>query len=230
MKGELTPEAKQQLMMRFGSRLVHDVAGPIDQISSLLALFIRRYKAQVDDEGNALLAHIDAARFRLANTGAGLRTFFRVITTDQTLQPVNLNEVAAAAVSSLRKQIADADAEVVIHDLPSIDGDPELLRILFQSLLENALKFRRNDEHPCVDVSAEVVAGRHVLRVADNGIGIDPANCEIVFEPFKKLNGQLYPGAGLGLALVDAIARMHGGTARLEPLPHGAVALVELPG
>src|SRR4051794_18700294 len=151
MKGELTPEDKQQLMIRFGSRLVHDIAGPIDQISSLLALFVRRYKGQVDEEGNALLAHIDAARFRLANSGVGLRTFFRVITTARPLEPVNPAKVGTAAVSALRKQIDEAHAEVIVCDMPSIDGDPEMLRILFQSLLENALKFRRADERPCVE-------------------------------------------------------------------------------
>ena len=62
------PKKNAQLLMHFGSRAVHDLAGPIDQISSLLALFLRRYHGKMDGDADSLLTHIDAARLRLSNT------------------------------------------------------------------------------------------------------------------------------------------------------------------
>lgn len=228
MTGELSPEDKQQLLIQFGARAVHDIAGPIDQVSSLIALFIRRYQNKVDEDGSALLSHIEAARLRLANTGSALRNFFRVVTAERTHAPVDLNVIAQAVLSGLSVQLHDA--EVVVTDLPVVDGDEELLTLLFRELVSNSLKFRNRDTPLCVEIASEKIAGRHVIHVSDNGIGIDMANAETVFEPFKRLNGHQYPGSGLGLTIVRTIARLHGGDARIEPRKGGTTVTVEFPG
>lgn len=225
----LTAEEKRQLLMQFGSRAVHDLAGPMDQISSLLALFLRRYQGKIDKDADSLLTHIDAARLRLSNTGNALRKYFQIVTADCGRTEVDLNSVWTSSTAGLSKQIAESDAELHAGELPVVSGDGELLSLLFQALLENALKFRQKDVRPRVSVSAQRHDGHHVIEVRDNGIGIDQANCEVVFEPFKRLNGHLYPGAGLGLAMARTIAALHGGRIRMEPAEPGARVVVELP-
>src|SRR5215471_3318144 len=96
--GPLSIEEKRQLLAQFGSRAVHDIAGPIDQVSSLIALFVRRYQNKID---------------------------------------------------------AESDAEIRAGSLPHIVGDAELLTLLFQTLLDNSLKFRRSGVRPSIDVSAQ---------------------------------------------------------------------------
>jgi light-regulated signal transduction histidine kinase (bacteriophytochrome) len=223
-------EEKRRLVALFGSRAVHDIAGPVDQISSLVALFIRRYQKKIDPDADALLSHIEMARQRLTNTSAGLRKYVQALNTDLTHGPVDLNAVWQSAVASAGKQIAESEAEISSRDLPQVAGDSELLTVLFQALLDNALKFRRKDVRPLIEVSAEPAGDRHLIAISDNGIGIDRAQCEVVFEPFKRLNGHLYPGAGLGLPTAQMIVGLHGGRIRIEPGPsQGARVLVELP-
>jgi len=127
------------------------------------------------------------------------------------------------------KQIAESGAVLQSGELPVVTGDSEKLGLLFQALIENALKFRRKDVPPRVTVSAQRIGARHVIEVADNGIGVEATSCEIVFEPFKRLNGHLYAGAGLGLAMARTIAALHGGSIRMESSESGARVVIELP-
>jgi light-regulated signal transduction histidine kinase (bacteriophytochrome) len=225
----LSAEEKRQRLMQFGARAVHDLAGPIDQISSLLALFLRRYNGKIDRDADALLTHIDAARLRLSNTGNALRRYFQIVTAACERTEVDMNSVWKSAAAALSRQIAESEAEVHVNELPVVTGDREMLGLLFQAVLDNALKFRRKDVRPSVWVSAQRQGNRQVIEVLDNGIGIDPASCEVVFEPFKRLSGHLYPGAGLGLAMARTIADLHGGCIRIEPAETGARVRVELP-
>ncbi len=218
-------EEKRQLLLKFASSTVHEVAGPIDQISSLVALFVRRYRGKLDDDADTLLSHIEAARLRLGNAGAGLRKYFQIITAEGGNVPIDMNAALNSAWVSLGKQIAGSAAELSAGSLPTVTGDRDLLTLLFQALLENALKFRRLAVPPRVSVSAQ----SHVFQVGDNGIGIDGRYLDAVFEPFRKLNGHEYPGAGLGLTLARTIVELHDGRIWIEPGSPGTQVFFELP-
>jgi len=221
----MAQDARQKLL-QFASHAAHDLAGPVDQISSLVALFVHRYRGKVDHEAEALLTHIESARSRLDLTAAGLRKCFQVSTTEGGHAPVDLNGAWLAALVPLGKEIAQSGGEVRAGDLPVVEGNRELLILLFQVLVENALKFRRPDVPPRVLASVN----GPVLQVSDNGIGVDPQYREMVFEPFKKLNGHAYPGAGLGLTMARMIVEMHGGSIWLDSADEGTRVCFELPG
>jgi len=107
--------------------------------------------------------------------------------------------------------IRENEAQVTSDPLPTVYGSESLLGRLFQNLLGNAIKFRR-EEPPQVHVSAEPSADAWHFSVEDNGIGMDPENYEKIFAPLIRLHAEsIFPGTGIGLAACRSIVERHGG-------------------
>jgi light-regulated signal transduction histidine kinase (bacteriophytochrome) len=128
-------------------------------------------------------------------------------------------DIVGAALNNLGAAIADAAARIEVGDLPEIDGDRTQLVQLFQNLIGNAIKFRR-DEAPVVRISA--VAGDKFAQftVEDNGIGIDREYVDKVFLIFQRLHDrEKYSGTGIGLAIVKKVVERHGGKVWIDSTP-----------
>ena len=99
-------------------------------------------------------------------------------------------------------------------------GDPKLIRLAIQNLLENAAKFSRPDHTNHIRVTTVREEGSTTLTVSDEGIGFDPVYAEKIFLPFERLHpDDAIPGTGIGLANVRRIAERHGGRAWAESAP-----------
>ncbi|WP_320443084.1 sensor histidine kinase [Halosolutus halophilus] len=119
----------------------------------------------------------------------------------------------------LEVQLAESDATVDTEALPRVEGDRNQLRQLFQNLLSNAIEYS-GDEPPRVHVTAERNGSNCTVSVADEGIGIDPADSDRVFEVFRRLHGrEEYEGTGIGLALCKRIVERHGGEIWVDSEP-----------
>jgi signal transduction histidine kinase len=99
--------------------------------------------------------------------------------------------------------------------MPTVAGDPIQLVQLFQNLVGNAIKFRREVD-PVVRVRAVGGDGSWQFSVEDNGIGIEASHFDRIFQVFERLHGKEYPGTGIGLALCKKIVERHGGRIWLE--------------
>jgi light-regulated signal transduction histidine kinase (bacteriophytochrome) len=220
---------RPQRWLQFASVAAHDIVGPVDQVLSLAALFIKRYRGKVDGEADTLLALMERAQARLGATATGLRKCFQVSSGSSVKVRVDMNEALAGVQEALKTQIAESQAEVRAETLPDAQGDRQLLGLLLQAIIENALKFCGAATRPKVVVSASQSSNGQIFQVKDNGIGIDPQFSEAVFDAFKTLNGHLYPGAGLGLTLARMIVELHGGRIWIEPVMGGTVVRFELP-
>ena len=96
-------------------------------------------------------------------------------------------------------------------------GDPHLVRIALQNLLDNAFKFTGRRPDALVEVGTTVEQGRRVFFVRDNGCGFNMAYADKLFSPFQRLHAETeFPGTGIGLATVKRIIGRHGGTIRPE--------------
>lgn len=144
---------------------------------------------------------------------------------------VDVSSVARQVVADLaaeggRDVRVDVAADLVVH------ADPLLLRLVLENLLSNALKATRDVASPVVEVAGgSLVDGLVELTVADNGLGLDPADVGRLFVPLGRLHDdEIFPGVGLGLASVARIVESHGGTVGATGEPgSGAVFSVTFP-
>jgi signal transduction histidine kinase len=205
----------------------HDLQEPLRKVSSFCQLLQRRYGGQLDERADQYIEFaVDGAQ-RMQRLINDLLTFSRVGRTAEGFERVELGSVAAAAVAQLDATRAELGGEVVVGELPVVDGDPALLRQLLVNLVGNGLKFHREGVAPVVRVHARRAGGIWEVLVADNGIGIEPEYADKVFVIFQRLHGRdSYPGTGIGLALAKKIVEFHGGRIRLAPADGPGATLV----
>jgi light-regulated signal transduction histidine kinase (bacteriophytochrome) len=145
-----------------------------------------------------------------------LLAFSRIGTQGQAFQPADCEAVLQTAMRNLQLAIRESGAQITHDPLPTLMGDATQLAQLFQNLIGNALKFRR-EESPEIHIRAGLKDGIWCLSVRDNGIGIEAKYFDQIFVVFQRLHGRVaYPGTGIGLAICKKIVERHGGTIWVE--------------
>jgi PAS domain S-box-containing protein len=189
----------------------HDLQEPLRMVSSYMQLLSRRYKGKLDSNADEFIAFaVDGAK-RMQQLINDMLEFSRVATRGHEFKPVEADTALKQALWNLKAAIEESHANVTFDPLPVVNADSGQLTQLFQNLIGNALKFRRQ-EPPRVHVSAERRAKEWVFSVRDNGIGIEPQHLERIFVIFQRLHAASeFPGTGLGLAICKKIAERHGG-------------------
>jgi light-regulated signal transduction histidine kinase (bacteriophytochrome) len=123
-------------------------------------------------------------------------------------------------LSRIAREVLDEHAQSGSPYRPSLDiepdcftvGDPQLLRVMMQNLLENAWKYTARTPQPRIEFGRETADGKSVFRVRDNGVGFDMQYAERLFRPFQRLHKpEEFEGTGIGLATVARIVHRHGG-------------------
>ena len=134
-------------------------------------------------------------------------------------QRVDCDQLVEWATVDLHEAIAAAGATVTHAPLPTVTGMRTEIEQLFTNLVGNAVKFR-GEEPVRVHVSAARDGPMWRFSVADNGIGIDPAQAERIFDVFRRLHKPgSYPGTGIGLAICKKVVEHHGGRIWVESQP-----------
>jgi hypothetical protein len=154
---------------------------------------------------------VDGAK-RMQALIADLLAFSRVGRDTDGFAPVDMDAVLSHALAMLEERVFEADADIVRHPLPVLDGDAVLLTALFQNLVGNALKYRSTERRLRIEIAAEREDGNWLFTIADNGIGIEPQYAERIFTIFQRLHlRDQYGGTGIGLALCRKIVEFHRG-------------------
>jgi light-regulated signal transduction histidine kinase (bacteriophytochrome) len=213
---EVVTQALLSGLTKLSARAGHDLLGSLNQAGTLLALFIERYRDQLGTDADHLLDHMQRATTRMEGVVAGVRKYMEIAGRPPRFGPVDLNTALAASLGLLEKPIAESGAVIVSDPLPVVSADAAQMVTIFEILIGNAIKFRRPDAPPRIEVYLRRAGDTGSIAVADNGIGIDPEFSEMLFQPFKRLNGAEYPGTGLGLATAKLITEMHGGNIRID--------------
>jgi signal transduction histidine kinase len=193
----------------------HDLQEPLRKVASFCQMLERRYAGQLDARADQYIYYaVDGAK-RMQNLINDLLAFSRVGRTTTAFKPVDLSVTVANALSDLETRLSEVNGTVEVGELPTLPGDPSLLRQLFMNLIGNALKFR-SELPPHVQITAERAGPLWRFTVKDNGIGIDPRYAEKIFAIFSRLHAREdYEGTGIGLALCRKIVEFHGGTIRV---------------
>jgi light-regulated signal transduction histidine kinase (bacteriophytochrome) len=199
----------------------HDLQEPLRTLSGFAQLLQRRHGEQLDPEGRDFVGYILTSAARMQSLIDDLLEYSRVGQTELRLETIDSNELMEEVARSLDGAILDAGANVVVHALPSVQGDRHLLERLFLNLISNAIKFRRG-EHPRIEVFGVSSDDKWTFSVVDDGIGVDPSKVERIFDVFTRLLPRdRYDGTGMGLAICHRIAERHGGRIWVESRPEG---------
>ena len=198
----------------------HDLQEPLRMVASYCQLLQRRYKGKLDQDADEFIGFAVEGATRMQRMINELLNYSRVGRKSAGFAPVECREVVDAALAALAAAIEESGARVSIGELPNVVGEGTLLQQLFQNLVGNALKFRRDDAAPEIAITAERGDGLWQFAVADNGIGIEPEYAERIFLLFQRLHERTkYPGTGIGLALCKKVVEHHGGRIWVESAP-----------
>ncbi|MCY2927204.1 MAG: ATP-binding protein [Planctomycetota bacterium] len=196
----------------------HDLQEPLRMVTSFGGILRDRYDQALDAKGKEYLGFIVEAGQRMHSLVRGLLDYSRIRGRRRN-EAVNLGACVAEALANLRTSIDEAGATLEVGEMPALEVDPGQITQLFQNLLANAVKFRA-DRPPRVEISARPEGATWIVRVADNGIGIDPRYAERIFQIFQRLHThEAFSGTGIGLAICRKIIEGHGGRIWVESAP-----------
>ena len=194
----------------------HDLQEPLRKVASFCQLLQRRYSGQLDERADQYIEFaVDGAK-RMQELINDLLAFSRVGRIVRDSVEVSCTAVLAQARANLAAAIEQSGATIEAGDLPTVKAEVPLLTAVFQNLVSNALKFRR-DEAPHIVIDAHQDGEFWEFSFSDNGIGIDADYAERIFVIFQRLHGKgEYPGTGIGLAMCRKIIEYHGGRIWLD--------------
>jgi len=218
-------------LQQFAYIASHDLQEPLRMVSSFVQMLANRYRGRLDQDADEFIQFAVEGAQRMHDLIRDLLAYARVDTVKGKLGRVDCGRALRRALEDVRMAVQESDALVTQGDLPAVPGDEARVAQVFQNLIGNALKFRREGVRPEVHVDAVEGEGEWTFRVRDNGVGIDPNFYERIFQIFQRLHARdEYTGTGIGLSICKKIVERHGGRIWVESTPgQGSVFFFTLP-
>ncbi len=198
----------------------HDLREPLRSLVNYPEKLQKTYGGKIDAQADEWIGKTIAGATRMRRLIEDLSLYSRAVRSDQVFNPVNTAAAAGEACANLQAAIEECEAEVVLDYLPTVTGNRELLILLFQNLIGNAVKFRAADRPVRVEVRARRKVDDWLFWVRDNGIGIESKYLTRIFGLGQRLHStKQYAGTGFGLAICEKIVARHGGRLWVESEP-----------
>jgi light-regulated signal transduction histidine kinase (bacteriophytochrome) len=224
-------KAAQRDFEAFAYSVSHDLRAPLRHITAFAEILQRGGLARLDETERSSVQAIKEAADRMNQLINDLLRLSRVGRAEMNCTDVPLNEVVRQAQNDLAPETFGRKIQWRIPSLPTIHGDPTLLRHLFGHIIGNALKFSRVRDIAEIEIGAREEPDRWVVHIRDNGLGFDQRFVGRLFGVFQRLHTEReFEGTGIGLAIVHKIAARHGGETWAEGrLNEGATFFFTLP-
>jgi signal transduction histidine kinase len=205
-------ETTNRELEAFSYSVSHDLRAPLRAIDGFS-------KAVLEDCGEALgetgARHLDRVRGATRQMGLlidDLLDLARISRSEMRRQPVDLGAIGKEIAASLTQAQPDRQVSFLFGDGLSVEGDPQLLRVVLDNLLRNAWKFTAKHPSARIELGQSGENGGKKFYVRDDGAGFDMAHADLLFAPFQRLHRQSdFEGTGVGLATVQRIIHRHGG-------------------
>lgn len=197
----------------FANIVAHDLNAPVHKIIAFGDLLLEMHGNEISEDAKDCLVRMKNATNRMGQLITDLLRYSRITSQKKKKEWTSLNSVLEDVLSDIDIKVQESGAQIEITPLPEVYGDPVQLRQLFQNLILNAIKFKKEGEKPVIHVDADASWIKdYKIQVQDNGIGFENEYAHKIFEPFRRLHGEnQYDGTGMGLAICKKIATNHNG-------------------
>lgn len=197
----------------FNRSVSHDLRGPLGGIGGLARLAEQALNKGDTVTAQRLLSPIAEQAETSQRLVTALLALARAGDVPLQLQPVDLRALAQEVAGSIAAG-DDGVPPIDIGALPTVTGDADLLRAVFNNLIGNAVKFSAGRDGAQVRVDADSAPDGVTVHVRDNGVGFDESAASSLFEPFARLHGRAFAGSGVGLSIVRRAVERHRGSVR----------------
>lgn len=202
----------------FSYSVSHDLRAPLRSIDGFSQALVEDAGPALGPEAREHLDRIRAATQRMGRLIDDIIGLSKVSLAEMQFERIDVTDLVEQIVAELRRQAPARDVEILIRPGMGATGDPQLVRLAFQNLIENAWKFTSRRPRATIDVGlSRDETGAPAFYVGDTGAGFDPAYAGKLFGAFQRLHtSDEFPGTGIGLATVLRIVHRHGGHAWAE--------------
>lgn len=218
-------------MEAFTYSVSHDLREPVRVLQGFAQILLEDYADQLDSVGQDFTRRILTSAQRMEALLRDLLSYSHLSRTELVLQRINLNSLVTEVLTQLEVQLMERQAVVTVEEpLLGLMGQHTILVQVVTNLLTNAIKFVGRGEKPVVRIWTHKRSQWVRLWVEDNGIGIEPKHQKRIFQVFERLHGaEVYPGTGIGLAIVRrGVERMGGQVGVESALAQGSRFWIEL--
>jgi PAS domain S-box-containing protein len=212
--------ATNKEMEAFSYSVSHDLRSPLRSIDGFSQALLEDYTEKLDKKGQDYLNRLRSASQKMGELIDGILKLSRLTRSEMRHEPIDLSALAREISGRLQETQPERRAEFVIDDQLTANGDPQLVRVVLENLLDNAWKFTSKKPSAKIEFGVEKQNGRQAYFIRDNGAGFDMTYVDKLFGAFQRLHEVTeFPGTGIGLATVQRIINRHGGTIRAEGKP-----------
>jgi signal transduction histidine kinase len=211
-------KASNQELETFAYAASHDLKEPLRMIGLYTQLVQRNLDDQSDRSTKEYMGFVTDGVTRMERLLNDLLEYSRLGRRKGEAKNINLEEVLFVVMSNLMATMRETKASIYCNQLPAVKATMTEMIQLFQNLISNAIKFRKKDILPVIEIIHSRQGNYHVIRIKDNGIGIPEEHRERVFNIFERLHSHTeYEGTGIGLATCKKIVNNLGGDIWVQP-------------
>ncbi len=208
-------EGKNKEFQEFAYIASHDLQEPLRKITAFGQRLESKFGDTLEGRGRDYLDRMQNAAGRMQGLITGLLSYSRVATKAKPFEKVSLPDILKGVLQDLEILINETRADIQSDDLGDIEADALQIRQIFQNLISNAVKFRKEGVTPEIRIRSRRDEEKNILHimVVDNGIGFEQKFADKIFTIFQRLHGRNeYEGSGIGLSICRRIVERHGGS------------------
>lgn len=235
-------ESTNKELDQFAFIASHDLQEPLRKIRMFNDFILSKYRHKLDGEGETYLDRMQVACDRMQSLINDILTFSKIDISKESLQCTDMNMLVDGVLSDMDPLIKQKNAVITFSQLPKLTVYPSMVKLLFQHLINNSLKFSHKNIEPVIKITAimgtpdEVTDKLKVnkywrINIQDNGLGFEQQYADQVFTLFKRLHGNAeYSGTGVGLSICKKIVEEHKGYISTTSIPNkGTTFTISLP-
>jgi PAS domain S-box-containing protein len=205
-------ERSNKELEQFAYSISHDLKAPLRRIEGFIRILNEDYSVKLDETGRDYLRRVKAGSEKMQELINALLNLSSITRNDTNRSKVDLTAFVKAAAAELLSSHPDRRVEFAIAGDVTVEGDPVLLRLVVQNLMDNAFKYTGKRAIARIEFGVKQFDGKPVYFIKDDGVGYEMENAIRLFTPFQRLHTAAeFPGLGIGLATAQRIIHHHGG-------------------